>query len=178
MESTQTESVPPLMSSLAGLSSQQASEALARVGPNDPTPKRRGAFAGELLSLFLNPLVVILLVASVISGILGQKVDAAIIIILILLGITINFIQTYRSQRAIEKLRHHVSLTAAVLRDGEWQELKRQLVVPGDVIRLSAGDLIPADAQLLQSRPFCSAGGSHTLDPVTFLNVGFNAGLD
>lgn len=140
------------MSSLAGLSSQQASEALARVGPNDPTPKRRGAFAGELLSLFLNPLVVILLVASVISGILGQKVDAAIIIILILLGITINFIQTYRSQRAIEKLRHHVSLTATVLRDGEWQELKRQLIVPGDIVRLSAGDLVPADAQLLESR--------------------------
>ncbi len=152
MELAYTEKVHLPASSFAGLSSQEAAEALAKFGPNDPTPKRRGAFAVELLSLFFNPLVVILLVASVISAVLGQKVDAAIIILLVLLGITINFVQTYRSQRAIERLRHHVSLTATVLRDGQWHELKRQLIVPGDVIRLSAGDLVPADAQLLESR--------------------------
>lgn len=152
MELTQTESVHPKVSRLDGLSSQQAEEQLAKYGRNDPTPQRHRAFAFELFSLFFNPLVVILLVASVISAILGQKVDAAIIILLVFLGITINFVQTYRSQRAIEKLRQHVSLTATVLRDGEWREVDRQLIVPGDVIRLSAGDLVPADAQLLESR--------------------------
>jgi P-type Mg2+ transporter len=152
MDSTQTESVPPLMSSLAGLSSQDAAEQLAKYGLNDPTPGRRGAFAVELLSLFLNPLVIILLVASVVSVILGQKVDVGIIVLLVLLGITINFVQTYRSQRAMERLRQHASLTATVLQDSEWQELKRQLIVPGDIVRLSAGDLVPADAQLLESR--------------------------
>jgi Mg2+-importing ATPase len=152
MESTLTESVHSPVSSLTGLSLQEAAELLKKYGPNDPTPSRRGAFAVELLSLFLNPLVIILLVASAVSAILGQKVDASIIVVLVLLGITINFVQTYRSQRAIERVRQHVSLTATVLRGGEWQELKRQLIVPGDIVRLSAGDLVPADAQLLESR--------------------------
>src|SRR6516164_152899 len=152
MESTQTESVHSPVLSLTGFSSQEAAERLAKYGPNDPAPTRRGAFAIELLSLFLNPLVIILLVASAVSAVLGQKIDAGIIVVLVLLGIIINFVQTFRSQRAIERVRQHVSLTATVLRDGEWQELRRQLIVPGDVVRLSAGDLVPADAQLLESR--------------------------
>ena len=113
---------------------------------------RRGALIQELLLLFVNPLVVILLIAAIASGILGQRVDAGIIIFMVLLGIAINFAQTYRSQKAIERLREHVSLSATVLRDGKWQEIKRHEIVPDDLVRLSAGDLIPADAQLLQAR--------------------------
>jgi Mg2+-importing ATPase len=102
--------------------------------------------------LFVNPLTMILLLAAVISSILGEGVDAAIIVIIVVLGVSINFVQTYRSQRAIEHLREHVSLTATVLRDQTWQEVKRHEVVPGDLVRLSAGDLVPADGQLLQAR--------------------------
>ena len=72
---------------------------------------RRGALIQELLILFVNPLVIILLVAGIASGMLGQRVDAGIIIVMVLLGVSINFVQTYRSQRAIERLREHVSLT-------------------------------------------------------------------
>jgi Mg2+-importing ATPase len=100
----------------------------------------------------LNPLVIILLIAAVLSGFLGQLVDAVIIIAMVVVGISINFYQTYRSQLAIERLRARVAPTAAVLRDGQWQEIRRQDVVPGDVIRLAAGDLVPADARLLVSR--------------------------
>jgi Mg2+-importing ATPase len=113
---------------------------------------RHGALFQELLLLFVNPLVVILLIAAIASGILGQRIDAGIIILMVLLGIAINFAQTYRSQKAIERLREHVSLSATVLRDGKWQEIKRHEVVPGDLVRLSAGDLIPADARLLEAR--------------------------
>ena len=108
--------------------------------------------ARELLILFLNPLVIMLLIAALISGILGQTADAGIIFVMVLLGVLINFAQTYRSQRAIEHLREHVSLTATVLRDQTWQEVKRHEVVPGDLVRLSAGDLVPADGHLLQAR--------------------------
>jgi Mg2+-importing ATPase len=138
--------------SLSGLTSQQAQERLSRYGPNDPTPVRRGALIQELLILFVNPLVIILLIAAIASSVLGQGVDAGIIIVMVLLGVTINFVQTYRSQRAIERLREHVSLSATVLRDGKWQEIKRHEVVPDDLVRLSAGDLVPADARLLQAR--------------------------
>ncbi len=140
------------MNDLLGLTSEQARERLSEYGPNDPTPVRRGARAQELLTLFLNPLVVILLLAAAISGILGQRTDAGIIFVLVILGVSVNFGQTYRSQRAIQRLREHVSLTATALRDGTWQEVKRYEVVPGDLVQLSAGDLVPADGQLLQAR--------------------------
>ncbi|MGB9243263.1 MAG: magnesium-translocating P-type ATPase [Candidatus Acidiferrales bacterium] len=136
---------------LRGLSSQEAAERLSKYGPNDPAPVKRGAAVIELLLLFVNPLIVILLIASVVSFILGNATDAVIILVMVLLGISINFIQTYRSQRAIDKLRENVTPTATVLRDGNWQEIKRHEVVPGDIVRVSAGDLIPADGQLLES---------------------------
>jgi Mg2+-importing ATPase len=141
---------PP--TSFTGLTGEEAERRLSQYGPNDPTPVRRGALAYQLLTLFLNPLVIILLFASAASAIFGQRVDATIIFVLVALGVSINFVQTFRSQRAIEKLREHVSLTATVLRDAAWQEVKRREVVPGDLIRLSAGDLVPADGRLLQAR--------------------------
>ena len=141
-----------LSATLVGLTSQEAEARLSRYGPNDPASTRRGAFAFELLHLFLNPLVIILLVASVISAFLGQKIEAELIFVIVVFSVTIDFVQTYRSQRAIHRLQEHVSLTATALRDGQWQEIKRQEIVPGDIVRLSAGDLIPADGKLVEAR--------------------------
>ena len=125
---------------------------MAQFGPNEPVHSKRAAALSELLALFLNPLVIILLISSVVSFFVGDSTDAAIILVIILLGIAINFTQTYRSQRAIQKLREGVSPTATARRDGEWKEIPRREVVPGDVVRLSAGDLVPADGRLLESR--------------------------
>ena len=136
----------------AGLTSQEAERRLRQFGPNDPAPARRHSFLTELLLLFVNPLVIILLIAAVVSGFIGQLVDAGIIAGMVLIGIGINFFQTYRSKIAIENLRARVAPTATVLRDGRWQEADRKKLVPGDSIRLSAGDLVPADSRLLASR--------------------------
>ncbi len=141
--------VPP--SSAAGLSQQQAEELLDKFGPNDPSPRNRGALLAELASLFLNPLVIILLIAIVISVVVGQVTDAAIIFVIAMSSVAINFVQTYRAEISVRKLREHVSLTATVLRDGAWLEVRRENVVPGDLVRLSAGDLIPADGFLVES---------------------------
>src|SRR5581483_10305000 len=92
------------------------------------------------------------LVASAISASLGQRTDAVIIITIVLLGNAINFWQTYRSQQAVDRLRASVAPTATVERDGRWQEIPLRAVVPGDVIRLAAGDLVPADARLVEAR--------------------------
>jgi P-type Mg2+ transporter len=137
---------------LVGLTTQEAEALLSKFGPNDPASTRRGLLAFELLHLFLNPLVIILLIASVISAFLGQKIEAELIFVIVVFSVTIDFVQTYRSQRAIQRLQEHVSLTATALRDGQWQEIKRHEIVPGDVVRLSAGDLVPADGQLLEAR--------------------------
>src|SRR6516225_1138829 len=100
-----------------GLTQSEAENRLKQFGANEPTPRGHGALALELLTLFLNPLVIILLCASIISAALGQKTDAAIIFVIVMLSVAINFAQTYRSHRAVAKLREHVSLTATTLRD-------------------------------------------------------------
>ena len=87
----------------AGLTSQQAEARLEEFGPNDPTPRRRRSPVLELLRLFLNPLVMILLIAAVASGFLGEKVDAGIIFAIVLMSVYVDFTQTYRSQKAIEQ---------------------------------------------------------------------------
>jgi Mg2+-importing ATPase len=136
----------------AGLTSQEAQDRFLRYGPNDPAPARGRSGIAGLLLLFLNPLVIILLIAAGLSGITGQLLDASIIIVMVVIGIAVNFFQTYRSQLAVERLRSQVAPTATVLRDGHWQEIPRRVVVPGDVVRLSAGDLVPADCRLIHSR--------------------------
>ncbi len=136
----------------AGLTSVDAARRLAQYGPNEPAPARRLSALVQFFQLFANPLVLILLVASATSAALGQDVDAGLIITIVLLSVTVNFWQSYRSQRAAERLRSSVAPTASVLRDDTWQEIPLRQVVPGDVIRLSAGDLVPADARLVDSR--------------------------
>ena len=140
-----------LRSSPAGLTAEEARNRLSQYGPNEPTVVRRGATLQQMLVFLANPLVLILLVASIITAILGEVLNASIIITMIILSVALNFFQTFRSQRAVERLRVGVALTATVLRDGAWAELPRGVLVPGDVIRLSAGDLVPADARLIET---------------------------
>ena len=135
-----------------GLSSVEATRLLSQHGANELTPTRRAANVIQILRLFGNPLVIILLIASLISGLLGERLNASIIVVMVLFSIALNFVQTYRSERAAERLRQQVAPTATVLRDGEWVQVLRRNIVPGDVIRLLAGDLVPADARLLDAR--------------------------
>ena len=135
-----------------GLTTPEASRRLAEVGPNDPAPPRRRAALVQLLELLVNPLVLILLLASLISAALGDVPNAAIIALMVVLSVALNFAQAYRSQRAAERLRQEVAPTASVRRDGRWVDLPRRSLVPGDVIRLLAGDRVPADARLLETR--------------------------
>ncbi len=148
--------VPPLTAldtdPSAGLSDAEADRRLEHFGPNELRPSKRTGPLAQLAKLFANPLVVILLLAAVVSANVGEGASAAIIIVIVLLGIVVNFAQTYHSERAVERLRESVAPTATVLRDGSWREMSRPLLVPGDIIRLSAGDLVPGDARLLQSR--------------------------
>ena len=100
----------------------------------------------------MNPLVLILVIAAGASAFLGQTIDAGIIGTIVLLSAAMDFGQTRRSQQAIDQLRDRVAPTATVLRGGEWKEIQRREVVPGDIVRLSAGDLVPADGRLLTAR--------------------------
>jgi len=139
-------------SSSTGLSAEEAAARLKRVGPNEPAPPRPFAALRELGGFLLNPLVLILLVASAVSAAFGQVVSSVIIACMVLLSIVLNFSQSYQSQLAAQRLRDRVGQRATVLRDGRALEIPAREVVPGDVVRLSAGDLVPGDGRLLSSR--------------------------
>ena len=135
-----------------GLASTDAAARRARFGTNEPG---RGGYASAfaaLLAIAANPLVLILLLSAAVSGALGDRTGAAIIVAMVLLSIALNFVLAFRSQRAAERLRDEVAPTATGLRDGAWRELPRRELVPGDIVRLSAGDRVPADIRLLEAR--------------------------
>jgi Mg2+-importing ATPase len=136
----------------AGLTQVEAKRRLAQYGPNEPSSAKRTASLLQILILLANPLAIILFVASAIAAALGEVINAVIIVTMVLLSVTLNFIQTYRSQKAVDSIRKEVAPTANALRDGKWSELPRRELVPGDVIKLSAGDLVPADSELLEAR--------------------------
>jgi Mg2+-importing ATPase len=136
----------------SGLTGAEARRRLATYGFNEPVALRRALPRLQFLRFFANPLVIILLIASVVSAVTGNVVNAVIIIAMVILSVTLNYIQTARSERAAEQLRKEVAPTATALRDGEWREIPRREIVPGDLIRLSAGDMVPADARLVESR--------------------------
>jgi Mg2+-importing ATPase len=143
---------PATQITITGLTPQEAEARLDQFGPNEPATTKHHSFLSDFLPVFMNPLTLILLIAAVVSAFTGDTVDAGIIGVIVLLSGTLDLSQTYRSQRAVERLRDQVAPTATVLRGGEWKEIQRRDVVPGDIIRLSAGDLVPADARLLIAR--------------------------
>jgi P-type Mg2+ transporter len=133
-----------------GLTSDEAQRRLGLYGPNSMVKESRFAALVSLLRFLINPLVIILLVASGISIVLGDPVGGGIIIAIVLLSVLLNFFMEFQAQHAVEEIRKQVATTAAVMRDGREQELPVADLVPGDIVRLNAGDLVPADARLLE----------------------------
>src|SRR6185369_16986646 len=100
----------------AGLTTAEARLRLITIGTNEPVAARRTSGLVQILFLFINPLAIILLVASAISAAVGEVLNASIIALMVVLSAALNFIQTFRSQRAVERIRHEVAPTASVLR--------------------------------------------------------------
>ncbi len=109
---------------------------------------------GLFLNQFKSPLVLILIVAAIVSAILGEWTDAVIVLAVVLGSTMLGFVQEYRAGNAVEKLRSQVTIKSNVLRGGQPQMLPSEQVVPGDVVLLSAGSLIPADGVVLEANDF------------------------
>ena len=135
-----------------GLSSAESSARLERYGPNDVSQIRQRPLLVQYLSHFKNLLVIILILAALVSIFAGELTSAVIIIVIVVASVTLDFFQEYKAGNAAELLRQKIITKAAVWRDGESQELPITVLVPGDIISLSAGDIIPADARILSSR--------------------------
>ncbi|MBS7653447.1 magnesium-translocating P-type ATPase [Candidatus Bathyarchaeota archaeon] len=138
-----------LKTSLDGLSSEEVERRLEVFGHNELVKKKRRSAVVEFLSQFQSPLVIILLIAGLISGFFGEAVNALIIFAIVIFSVALDFYQEYKAEEAAEMLKQRVATTATVLRDGVRREVRLAEIVPGDIIYLSAGDIIPADARVI-----------------------------
>jgi Mg2+-importing ATPase len=138
----------------AGLSAAEAKARLARFGANVFRERQEKSLLLQYLSRFRNPLVIILLVASAVSALTGEVTNFIIIACIVLLSVTLDFVQEHRANAAAEKLRQSVSIRTKVLRDGRPVEIAVAEVVPGDLAVVAAGDMIPADGRVLEATDF------------------------
>ena len=137
-----------------GLSEQEAIKRVHEFGHNVLVQEKKDFWILKYLSNFTNPLVLILLFAAVASFVLGQAIDAIIIFIVVIFSTTLNFFQEYHASKAAQKLEDRVATHATVVRDGKEQEIKIRNITFGDVILLQAGDIIPADARIIEAKDF------------------------
>ncbi|HUL10652.1 MAG TPA: magnesium-translocating P-type ATPase [Methylococcaceae bacterium] len=143
-----------LGSDSGGLSSENAAAKLREVGPNSVEDASHLSALRLLLRQFESPLVLILIFGAVISLALGEWVDASIILTIVLGSTLLGFYQEYRASAAVEELKRRLALTCRVVRNGIEQTVPVSTIVPGDVIVLSAGNLIPADGRLIEAMDF------------------------
>ncbi|HTN93086.1 MAG TPA: magnesium-translocating P-type ATPase [Gallionella sp.] len=138
----------------SGLSQREARARRVKFGPNTLRTRGERSLLIQYLSHFKNPLVMVLLAASAVSALTGEITGFAIIWAIVLMSVTLDFIQEYRAGRAAEQLKKSVAVRATAMRDGHPQEIPIAKLVPGDVVLLAAGDLIPADCRLLDAKDF------------------------
>ena len=143
-----------LHSSTEGLQPSDAEQRLKQYGLNTIGAQQKATAFRLLLSQFKSPLVLILIVAAIISGVLGEWVDTIIVLVIVLSSTLLGFVQEYAAGNAVEKLRSQVTLKTNVLRGGKATMIPSERVVPGDVVILSAGSLIPADGVVLEADDF------------------------
>jgi Mg2+-importing ATPase len=141
-----------LKTSQSGLSSQEVQSRLATYGPNELAEKQKRTGLIEILYHLRNPLVLILLIAALISGFVKEYTNAVIIFSIVLISIVLDVYQETKAQNAAEALKERVTTKATALRDGLKQEVKLSEIVPGDIVYLMAGDLVPADCRLISTK--------------------------
>jgi Ca2+-transporting ATPase len=134
-----------------GLTPEEAEKRLAQYGPNELVEKKKISPFMLWLGQFKDFLIIILLVAVVLSAVLGEVVDAIVIFVIVLFATTLGFIQEYRAERAMEALKRMAAPTSSVIRNGQEIEIAAREIVPGDVVVLRTGDKIPADGRLTEA---------------------------
>jgi Mg2+-importing ATPase len=143
-----------LGTSRLGLSSEEAGRRLEIYGYNEVARRKRRAAVFGFASHFRNPLLIILLFAGLISIFLGEVVNAGIIFSIVMFSVVLDFYQESKAEKAAEMLKERVATTAMVLRDGVRREVRLSEIVPGDIVFLSAGDIVPADARVIEAKDF------------------------
>jgi Mg2+-importing ATPase len=150
---------------LEGLSSDEARQRLDQYGPNSDEAAKAGGILRAVLRRLLEPLSLILLAAGIVSMLTGDTVGGSIIVLILTLSIGLDTVQEGHAVKTAEILRRSVALKAEVKRDGVFKEIEVEGVVPGDLLRVRAGDIIPADALILECNAFTAGEAALTGEP-------------
>jgi Mg2+-importing ATPase len=141
-----------LESKKEGLTSDEAQKRLELYGSNLLKPKKHPDIFNLLISQFKSPIILILLLATVLSFFLKDRVDAFIILLIVIVSGLLGFWQEHSASNAVEKLLSIVRIKASVMRDGIAKEIPIEEIVPGDIVVLNAGDIIPGDGLIQESK--------------------------
>lgn len=136
------------------LNEKEIEEKLAQFGFNELKKEKAFSTWNKFFSYFKNPLIIILIIAAAISGLTGQYKNSIIILLMVVLSIILNFYQEKKSSKAAEKISKRLATKCLVWREGKKKEILAKFLVPGDIIFLSAGDIIPADGEILEADDF------------------------
>jgi len=138
--------------SLKGLSDKEVKLRLEEYGYNEPAKKKKRTILFQIASKFINPLVIVLLIIAGFSLFFGERMSALLIILMAMMSVFLSFLQEHRAGKEAEKLSEMVRATATVYRNGRPKEVKIKEIVPGDIVDLFAGDMIPADLRLISCK--------------------------
>ncbi len=141
-----------LHTSLKGVSEEDAAARLERYGANEPARKKKRTILFQFVSKLCNPLVIVLVIIAGFSLLFGQPISAFLVMLMALMSVLLSFFQEYRAGREAERLSDMVRATATVIRAGKAKEIKIRELVPGDLVDLFAGDMIPADLRIISCK--------------------------
>lgn len=147
---------------LSGLTSEEVKSRLEKYGYNELKKEKRISPLTIFMKQFKNILIIILLIATVLSALVGETFDAVLILVIVTFCAFLGFLQEYKAEQAIESLRKMLSPNITVLRESKEEEVPTKDIVPGDIVILEAGDKIPADARLIEVRSLKSDEASLT----------------
>lgn len=143
-----------LNTSEQGLTEHEAKKRLEEYGTNEPAKKKRQHILVQIALKFCNPIVIVLLIIGGFSLFFGEIINALLVGLMGVVSVVLTFVQEYRAGEAAEKLFELIHTTATVCRHGKLREIKIRELVPGDILDLSAGDMVPADVRILSCKDF------------------------
>ena len=136
----------------SGLSQEEAERRLEQVGLNAVAQEEGNTYRDLLVKALLNPLVILLSLLAAVSALTGDLRAAVVMVMMVVLGVALRFVQEAKAGTAAAKLKAMIRVTATAVRGGQAREIPLSELVPGDIVRLAAGDMIPADLRLLSSK--------------------------
>ncbi|HPA47012.1 MAG TPA: HAD-IC family P-type ATPase, partial [bacterium] len=146
-----TEAVEKLQSSEMGLVSEEARRRFEHYGPNELIEKKHKSLWRMFFDQFKDFMILVLIAAAIVAGVIGDPVDTIAIAVIVLLNAVLGFVQEYRAEKAIAALKKMAAPSATVIRGGRPELIAAEQLVPGDLVILEAGNVVPADIRLIES---------------------------